>query len=261
MKLQLLKGVTSQTLVVFIQDSSSTTGAGLASLAWNTGSLTWHYYREGDGTGATSVTLATQTLGTWASGGFVEIDATNMPGWYEIGVPDLALATGADFVGMTLKGATNMAQVNIEVQLTDVDMNDGVRGGMTALPNAAADAAGGLVISDAGGLDIDVLAGSDGATLATTQGNYAPAKAGDAMALTTAERDSAADALLTRTDGVETGWTLQQTQRIIAAATAGKLSGAATTTNTMRGLTDASDRITSTVDADGNRSAVTYVKT
>ncbi len=36
-----------------------------------------------------------------------------------------------------------------------MDFDDSVRGGMTALPNAAADAAGGLAISDAGGLDID----------------------------------------------------------------------------------------------------------
>ncbi len=36
-----------------------------------------------------------------------------------------------------------------------MDFNDAVRGGMTALPNAAADGAGGLPISDAGGLDMD----------------------------------------------------------------------------------------------------------
>jgi hypothetical protein len=35
------------------------------------------------------------------------------------------------------------------------DYIDGVRNGLTALPNAAADAAGGLPISDAGGLDLD----------------------------------------------------------------------------------------------------------
>lgn len=35
---------------------------------------------------------------------------------------------------------------------------DGVRGGLTALPNANADAAGGLIISDAGGLDADAMA-------------------------------------------------------------------------------------------------------
>jgi hypothetical protein len=38
-----------------------------------------------------------------------------------------------------------------------VDLDDGVRAGLTALPNAAADAAGGLPISDAGGLDLDAM--------------------------------------------------------------------------------------------------------
>lgn len=38
-----------------------------------------------------------------------------------------------------------------------VDLDDSVRAGLTALPNAAADAAGGLPISDAGGLDLDAL--------------------------------------------------------------------------------------------------------
>lgn len=38
-----------------------------------------------------------------------------------------------------------------------VDLDDSVRAGLTALPNAAADAAGGLPISDAGGLDIDAI--------------------------------------------------------------------------------------------------------
>lgn len=119
MKLLVKKGKTSKTALIFVQDSSSTTGAGLTGLLFNSASLTWYYYREAAGTGGTQVTLATQTIGTWATGGFIELDATNMPGWYEIGIPDAVLATGADFVGMVLKGATNMAQVNIEIQLVD----------------------------------------------------------------------------------------------------------------------------------------------
>lgn len=121
-KLQVNKGTTSKILSIFIQDSSSTTGDGLTGLAWNTASLSWYYYREGAGTGATQVTLATMTIGTWASGGFVEIDATDMPGWYEIGIPDAAIASGADSVGSQLKGATNMAQLNLEIQLNLVDL-------------------------------------------------------------------------------------------------------------------------------------------
>ena len=38
-----------------------------------------------------------------------------------------------------------------------IDLSDGVRAGLTALPNAAADGAGGLPISDAGGLAMDDL--------------------------------------------------------------------------------------------------------
>ena len=71
------------------------------------------------------------------------MDATNMPGWYEIGVPDAVLASGANDAVMMLKG-TNLVPINIEIQLTNVDQNDGVRAGLTALPNAAAEAAGGL---------------------------------------------------------------------------------------------------------------------
>ena len=106
MKLILKKGTTSQTALIFVQNSSVTTGAGLTGLAWNSSSLTWYYYREAAGTGATQVTLATMTIGTWATGGFIELDATDMPGWYEIGIPNAVLAAGADFVGMRGHGVT-----------------------------------------------------------------------------------------------------------------------------------------------------------
>jgi len=66
-----------------------------------------------------------------------------------------------------------------------------------------------------------------------------------------------ATALLDLANGIETGWTLRQTLRVMAAALAGKLSGASTATNTLRDLTDTTDRIVATVDADGNRTAIT----
>ncbi|MFQ5622430.1 MAG: hypothetical protein ACE5FS_03440 [Paracoccaceae bacterium] len=166
MKLALKKASTSVTVNVFIQDSSSTTGAGLTGLVFNSASLTAYYARPR--AAAAAITLATQTVtGAWSSGGFVEIDSTNMPGWYRLDIPDAALATGVDHVAIHLKGATNMAPLPLEIQLTDVDLNDGVRGGMTALPNAAADAPLGLPISDAGGLDLDAkLANTNEITVA-----------------------------------------------------------------------------------------------
>jgi len=82
------KDSTSQLIEIFISDSSSTTGAGKTALVYNSTNLTAYYYCSG--TTATSVTLATMTVGTWASGGFKEIDAANMPGWYQFGIPNNA---------------------------------------------------------------------------------------------------------------------------------------------------------------------------
>lgn len=76
-------------------------------------------------------------------------------------------------------------------------------------------------------------------------------------ALTSGERNSIADALLDRTDGVETGLTPRGALRLGASADAGKVSGAATTTVVIRNAIDSKDRITATVDGDGNRTAVT----
>lgn len=56
---------------------------------------------------------------------------------------------------------------------------------------------------------------------------------------------------------IEGSVTLKQSLQLSNAAAAGKLSGAATTTATLRNLADSIDRIVATVDADGNRTAVT----
>jgi hypothetical protein len=163
MKLQLPKGATSQIVTVFIQDSSSTTGAGLGSLD-QTSSIVGGYVRAG-GTGvALAVDEDVTTEGTYqapSAAGKVRIGtpANMRTGVYELHFHNNLFAAGADSVLISLGGASNMADLIIEIQLTDVDLNDGVRGGMTALPNAAADAAGGLPISDAGGLDMDAASG------------------------------------------------------------------------------------------------------
>jgi len=77
------------------------------------------------------------------------------------------------------------------------------------------------------------------------------------FSLTTAERDAIADAHLDRANGIETGLTPRQAARLTVAAAAGKLSGAATSTITIRDLADTKNRIVATVDADGNRTAIT----
>jgi len=80
----------------------------------------------------------------------------------------------------------------------------------------------------------------------------------DAAALALDAAQEIANALLDLANGVETGFTPRQALRLILAALAGKLSGAATTTIAIRDVNDLKARITGTVDADGNRTAVIY---
>jgi len=147
MKLSRKVGSTSQSVNVFIQDSSSSTGAGLTGLVYNTSGLTAYYMLPR--AAAVQITLATLAAVTsaYSSGGFKEIDATNAPGWYRLDLPDAALASGS-FVDVHLKGATNMAPLPLEIELTGWDNQDAVRGGMSALPNANAGANGGLPTVD-----------------------------------------------------------------------------------------------------------------
>lgn len=307
MKKKLYAGTTSHIERVFLQDTTQTDGRGLTGLAYNSAGLTVYYIRQGEAS-ATAISLVTATVGTWVSGGFKEIDATNMPGWYELHVPNAAIAAGAKSVGIHLKGATNMAPYPIELELDALNYQDAVRAGLTALPNANAGASGGLPLGDASGrVDLGSWLGSAPdalssgkvpadlklwlatAPLALTAqrvaalvGAYdaglAPltesetqdaAGLGAAAAITAADLANGTDveqileeiagvpaAALDLAAGVETGVTLRQALRIILAASAGKLSGAATTTITIRNVGDTKDRITATVDADGNRSAV-----
>lgn len=66
----------------------------------------------------------------------------------------------------------------------------------------------------------------------------------------------AVDEILDDTIGDSTV-TVRQALRLLVGVLGGKLSGAATTTITIRNVADTLDRVTATVDADGNRSAVT----
>ena len=117
MKLSIPTGSTSVTLNIFIQDSSSATGGGKTGLAYNTSNLVAYYALPR--TAATAITLANLSAVTsaYTSGGFKEIDSTNMPGWYRLDIPDAAFASGRS-LSLHLKGATDMAPLPIEVELT-----------------------------------------------------------------------------------------------------------------------------------------------
>lgn len=88
-----------------------------------------------------------------------------------------------------------------------------------------------------------------------TNGESAAALAG--LVLTSTERNAIAAAHLDLTDGVETGVTVRQSHRLANAANGAKTDGMATSTAHLRDLADTKNRVTATVDVDGNRTAVT----
>lgn len=131
--------------------------------------------------------------------------------------------------------------------LNDVAATDIVSAGaITTLSGAVAN----VDLVDVTTVNTD-MKGTDGAN------TVAPDNAGisaNGVAIGNLNNITAADVLAA---GDIDGFDLEDASKIILSAAGGKLSGAATSTNTLRAADDSKDRITATVDADGNRSAVT----
>lgn len=161
-KLSIVAGATSQSVNIFIQDSSSTVGAGLSGLVFNSSGLIAYYTFTGVNATSTQITLATLSAvnSAYSSGGFKEIDATNMKGLYRLDLPNAVLATSKGrAVTVQLGGATNMAPCVLEIELTGWDNQDGVHGGMTALPNTACTTNASLITSGTGTDQFQVASG------------------------------------------------------------------------------------------------------
>ena len=169
-KLSLKAGTTSKTVNVFIFDSSVATGAGLSALTY--ASITGYYCIPGNA----AVSMSMQTLAavnsTYSSGGFKEIDATHMKGWYRFDIPDACLAAGVTACSICLT-ATGAAPCNLEVEVTQTDNQDVVRGGMTAMPNAASGSAGAIPTTGTGANQINVSGGRVDANLLYIDGAVA----------------------------------------------------------------------------------------
>lgn len=102
--------------------------------------------------------------------------------------------------------------------------------------------------------DLDTITGSDGATLATTQGNYAPSKAGDSMDVLSISGDTtAADNLELQYDTTGlTGDTFPSTQVQVGRLTSGTAAINTTAESfTKAGAEPETNTYTSTVDLDG----------
>jgi len=133
-------GTTGYDIQFPIGDSSSSTGALLTGLAYNSAGLVAVYNRQGNTGTAVAISLVTKTKGTWASGGFVAHSTS--PGWYELGIPDAAIATGAKHVAIQIYGAANMVPVNLLIELTATDNQDANSGGLGRLDASISSIAG-----------------------------------------------------------------------------------------------------------------------
>lgn len=100
---------------------------GAKGLTHTTPSLSASYVRAG--AIRTSITLVSQTPnGSWTSGGFCEIDSTNMPGIYRIDVPNALFVAGAESAMLQITGAsqTNGAVVHYNMAKVQFDLSQNV---------------------------------------------------------------------------------------------------------------------------------------
>ena len=120
--LSILAGATSQSILVDLYILS--TGAAQTGLAFNSSGLTAYYSFVGTNATSTAITLATLAAvnSAYSSGGFKEIDATNMPGIYRLDLPNAAIAAskGREVI-VTVNGFAGMATRHIKIELTAVD--------------------------------------------------------------------------------------------------------------------------------------------
>ena len=154
------KGSTDRSVTIRIIDS--TTWLPETAVEHNTSGIDLWYRREGAALSSITEAALTALTDAHSDGGIEHIG----DGCYRLDLPDAAFASGANHVdiGGTVTG---MIVIGGRVKLVNYDPEDAVRLGLTALPNAAADAAGGLVVSDAGGLDIDAKLAVATSALAT----------------------------------------------------------------------------------------------
>lgn len=127
-------GQTSNVIRFTILDSTVTTYAGKTGLAFNTSGIVIGTIADGEATAvayttAGSTTETITTLGTFAAptatkARFKEVDATNLPGTYELQLADARFAVaGAKYLDICVSGMTGAAATRLKVPLTVIDPN------------------------------------------------------------------------------------------------------------------------------------------
>ena len=169
---------TSVILRVKLLNSSVSTGAGLTGLVYNSTGLNISAIKLNEAT-TTSYTTAGSTietittLGTYAAPTatkcrFKEVDATNHPGVYEIQLADARFASTTGVV-VSISGATNLAQCDIEVECTPLSANvTQIDGNATNGNNATLNLKQLNIVNSAGSAIIATASGGNGHGITAT---------------------------------------------------------------------------------------------
>ena len=181
--------------VYFVDDVSGTaTGEPTTGLLFSNietgGSASYHR----QGAARVDFSLVTQTVaGVHTDGGFVLVDDTNMPGVYRLDVPDLAFATGVDYVIIQLVAASGNDTLMrpIIVDLSPAVNLVAIQGGAVPAPTTTGildvnverwlDT---LVTLSAGAPDVNIQS-TDDIALSTTQASDVNAQVVDVMSTDT----------------------------------------------------------------------------
>jgi hypothetical protein len=246
--------------------SNAITDAKIASAA-----LTAAKFASGAFDAVWSVTARLLTAGTnivLAKGtgvtGFNDLSAAQVNAEADTALADYDGPTNAELT-TALGTLNNISTSDVESVVWDVPMANHLGAGTTgdAIFQAAIAAMAVQAVTDNlpdSGALTSIAQASDLAAVQTTADNIETDTQdiqSTLAALSIPSANDNADALLDRADAIETGLTPRGALRLNTAALAGKVSGAGTGTETFRNaVADSKARITSTVDANGNRTAV-----
>lgn len=151
----ILIGTTDRTILVFIPDPAQTDGSGKTGLVAANLTVTYTRVETDNDVVRTDVTSSLSDLSALtdahADWGWKEVDSSLAPGLYRLDLADAVFATGAWYAVVYVMITTSAAAATPKAfKLVAYNPLDGVRLGLTALPNAAAEAAGGLYTRGSG---------------------------------------------------------------------------------------------------------------
>lgn len=152
---EILLGTTDRTVTVFIPDPASTDGSGKTGLTHTSFTVSYTRVETDNDVVVTDVTSSLSTLSALTDAhtdwGLKEVSSTLAPGLYRLDIADAVFASGAwEAVVYVMITSSAAAATPMKFDLVAFNPLDSVRLGLTALPNAAAEAAGGLYTRGSG---------------------------------------------------------------------------------------------------------------